>query len=314
MKLDKKDIALIATSTTAGVFIAISIIFIVLYAKNQKNIQILHNNLNLTAYSGGQEDFTIAVVNESNILSDEEVSNATVACQIQINRDFYPIWDLNAHLVFYSNSQKSQIPSNNMQLIVIDNADVADALGYHTLTATGMPLAKVFVETSQQAGTPWTLAFSHELLEMIADPWANLTVFVQTGNTSGAIVSYEVCDPCQALANSYQINGVVVSDFVLPQWFGFYTSGNTFDFQGYITQPATILPGGYALAFQVPNSNNNGYQIINGVAGQLTTLQGGNAGTVMQSMKAPPHCTRVKERHVKQNNNKGIHKLYRKVR
>jgi hypothetical protein len=134
---------------------------------------------------------------------------------------------------------------------------------------------------------------------MIIDPWANLSVFVQTSQTEGSVVAYEVCDPCQAVAHSYEIDGVVMSDFVLPSWFGFFNSGGTFDFKGYINEPCTILPGGYALVFQVPN-NNAGWQVVNGMSGQLTSLKGEKQATLaktasLKGINAPP-CGRIESR------------------
>lgn len=156
------------------------------------------------------------------MITDAQVSAAVAACQKQIDNDFGPIWGLGASLNFVPAGQMNQIPANNMQLIFFDNSDVADALGYHTLTASGMPLAKIFVETAEQDGVPWTLTLSHELLEMIVDPWANLVIFAQSSNTSGNIISFEVCDPCQAPQSGYSIDGIIVSDFILPEWFGFF--------------------------------------------------------------------------------------------
>lgn len=299
MKLTKKDIALVATSTAAGVFLVTSLVFLILYVKSKKtSLTSFGFNRSMNTFT---EDYIIAVVNESTTVSDAEVIAAVQACQIQIDRDFFPAWGVDATLTFYSNSQKSSIPASNMQLILIDNADVANALGYHTLTSSGMPLAKVFVQTSLQAGEPWSLAFSHEILEMIIDPWANLTVFIQSSDTQGAVVSYEVCDPCQAEAHAYQINGIIVSDFVLPQWFGFFNNGNKYDFNGFITQPGTILPGGYALVFQVPNSSV-GWKVVNGMQNQITGLKGemvaGAIGPVKNAQAAP--CGRIKDRHVKE--------------
>ena len=59
------------------------------------------------------------------------------------------------------------------QISVTDNPDQAGALGYHELTSRGTPLGKVFAGLDLQSGGSWTVTLSHELLEMLADPWIN---------------------------------------------------------------------------------------------------------------------------------------------
>jgi hypothetical protein len=54
---------------------------------------------------------------------------------------------------------------------------------------------------------------------MLADPNINLTVFVQDADTTGTLYAYEVCDACEDDSLGYQINNVLVSDFVYTAWF-----------------------------------------------------------------------------------------------
>jgi len=56
----------------------------------------------------------------------------------------------------------------------LDSADVQNALGYHDLTPDGLPLSKVFVQTTVQAGQKVSVTASHELAEMLVDPAINL--------------------------------------------------------------------------------------------------------------------------------------------
>jgi hypothetical protein len=202
----------------------------------------------------------IAIWNKSTVLDDAAVSAALPALQIQIHRDFAPIWGVDADLAFSSKNQ--QPAAGSWWLVVLDDSDVAGDLGYHELTDEGLPLGYVFARTDQQAGLKWTVTASHELLEMLGDPDINLYAFVQTGNNTGTFYSYEVCDPCELDEQGYQIDGVQVSDFVYPQWFeGFRAQGSTqFDFQKLIDQPFKLSPGGYSSALDVP-SGLGWYQI-----------------------------------------------------
>ena len=54
----------------------------------------------------------------------------------------------------------------------------------------------------------------------------------------------EVCDPCQEAAYGYAVNGVVLSDFILPTYYKAFGDGR-YSFAGNITEPRRVLPGGY---------------------------------------------------------------------
>jgi len=114
----------------------------------------------------------------------------------------------------------------------------------------------------------WTVTASHELLEMLGDPDINLSAFVQTGNNTASLFSYEVCDPCEMDEQGYEINGVKVSDFVYPSWFeGFREPGSTqFDYKNQINAPLKLLPGGYCAVLDIPTGL--GWYQINEPAGQ----------------------------------------------
>src|SRR5713101_5740923 len=93
------------------------------------------------------------------------------------------------------------------------------AVAYHDLSATGLPLGRVFAATATQSGMMWSVVLSHTLLEMLVDPRINLTVFISSSNGSGTLYSYEIADPCESEEYAYKIGGVLVSDFVYPAWF-----------------------------------------------------------------------------------------------
>lgn len=178
---------------------------------------------------------TIDVVNESTVISDTDVAAIVAALQHQVAYDFRPHWNSGGRLV-----HARQVGKASWGLVILDDADQAGALGYHDLTATGLPLGKVFARTTQQDGGSVSVTTSHELLEMLADPWIDAAVQV-AGRTFYAL---EVCDACEADQYSYLVNGIEVSDFVLPTWFR--AEGLApYDLRGRITQPLELLPGGY---------------------------------------------------------------------
>ncbi len=95
---------------------------------------------------------------------------------------------------------------------------------------------------------------------MLADPNINLSVLVQNANTSGTLYAYEVCDACEDDSFGYQINNVLVSDFVYPAWFeNFRAQGSTqFDRMNKIQSPLELLANGYIGVFNI--SDGSGWQ------------------------------------------------------
>jgi hypothetical protein len=199
----------------------------------------------------------ISVINESTVLTDADVNPVVTALQQQVSNDFGPVWGVDAELKMIP--QGSQPPSGTWWLVILDDSDQAGALGYHDLTPDGLPIGKVFAASDLKAGTSWTVTASHELLEMLADPNINLSVFVQNADTTGSLYAYEVCDACEDDSFGYQINNVLVSDFVYPTWFEtFRTQGTQFDRMNQIQNPLQLLQGGYIGVFNV--SEGSGWQ------------------------------------------------------
>jgi hypothetical protein len=88
---------------------------------------------------------------------------------------------------------------------------------------------------------------------MLGDPNINLTVFVENTNTTGVLYAYEVCDACGDDSLGYQIDNVLLSDFVYPTWFeAFHAEGSTqFDRMNKMQNPFQLLVGGYIGVFNV---------------------------------------------------------------
>lgn len=187
----------------------------------------------------------IAVINASSVLSDSAVANAVADIQIQITRDFAPAWGVDAELI--------PVPTGVMPapdawwLVVLDNTDVAAALGYHDITPTGMPLGKAFAKTDLETDHLWSVTVSHEILEMLGDPWMNRLGFDVSDVTRPAFYNYEICDACEDESFAYKINDTTVSDFVYPAWFdaGRSPNGQKLDHRGLISAPFQLLNGGF---------------------------------------------------------------------
>ena len=194
---------------------------------------------------------TISIINYSTVVKDAEVQEAIVSIQTQINRDFAPIWGMNANLIFVNKFKNP--PINTWVMHILDNTDQINAIGYHTVSNNNLPLGKIFVKTDLEYGLSWTVTLSHEILEMIGDPYINTTVFVQDSNTTGTLYAYEMCDACESDSLGYKIDNILVSDFVTPAYFQFGRLPGTtkFSFRNSLLAPLTIANGGYMSVFHI---------------------------------------------------------------
>jgi hypothetical protein len=197
-------------------------------------------------------DITVSVINASSVVTDDECRTLVAALQKQVSRDFAPIWGIDATLVFVPTGGTPA--PGTWWLSILDNTDRAGVLGHHDLTPDGLPVGKSFAGTDKHFGHSWTVTVSHELLEMLADPDVNLSVFVHPAQGSGTLYAYEVCDACQDDSFGYDIDGVTVCNFVYPTYFQtFRQPGSTrFDHLGKLQKPVpTVLDGGYISAFDM---------------------------------------------------------------
>lgn len=231
--------------------------------------------------------FSIAVKNFSTVVSDAELSEKLGAFQTQVSRDFAPVWGVNAHLRIAS---KDEVLALGEWLIgVFDDADQAGALGYHDVTNVGDPLGKVFAKTTIDDGGLWTVTFSHELLEMLADPWINLTAL---DPQTSRLYAYEVCDAVEADNLGYEVNGVTVSDFVMPEFFrrDELRSGAFLSFNGKLTAPFSLDAGGY-LSFIDMNDAPAGWQQV--TADMAHSKTQAHAGTSRGARRRSYHNAKI---------------------
>lgn len=187
---------------------------------------------------------TIIVTNHSTVHTDAEVQGWLPAFQYAVSYQFAPSWGSSCRLLY-----GTVVPARAWQIVVLDDSDMAGALGYHDETADGYPLGKVFAKTDQQYGYNPTVTFTHELFEMLADP--DLSRAYQTTNTT--FHALEVGDPVEADNFAYENTahpGVKISDFILPSWFGQgFEKVGSYDHCKFVTQPLQVLHGGYVSIF-----------------------------------------------------------------
>ena len=114
---------------------------------------------------------------------------------------------------------------------------------------TDKPDAFILAKVDKQYGLSWTVTFTHELLEMLADPY--ISSAWQFSDTE--FWGQEVCDAVEddSLGYEIKIDGyppVLVTDFQLPHWF-IPGSAPKYDYRNHCVQPGEILKGGYMSVF-----------------------------------------------------------------
>lgn len=181
----------------------------------------------------------ILVTNESTVLADSAVQAAMTAVQQQLNEHLCPVWGRTAPMLAFAGKKA---PAGQEVIHILDDSDQADALGYHELDSSFVPEGFVFARTTEQAGDPWTLPFSHEACEQtINGSTLNLRYAPWLTHSVAALVE-EVGDPVEA--QTYTVDAVVVSNFVTPGWFLPGYSGQV-DYMSLVKAPLTLAPGGY---------------------------------------------------------------------
>lgn len=167
----------------------------------------------------------ISLINRSEIATDEEVQAVARAINRQIEGDFAPYWSFGARLRLEGAVGEKPDPQQladmrgDAVLYLWDRPDVDDALGYHASNFMGIPYGFVFTKLSQQLGEHWSTTLSHEALELLGDPQTNLLASGPHPEDRRRNVFhwFEMCDAVQS--ETYLIDGVAVSNFVLPAYF-----------------------------------------------------------------------------------------------
>jgi hypothetical protein len=183
----------------------------------------------------------IAVINESSAIGDSDVKGMIAAFSTQWNNELNAVWGVGA-AQFSFTPKGTQPPAGSWWVVFLDNSDQAQALAYHDLTDEGLPISKVFVKTIQADNASVSVGATHEICEMAVDPWLNSAY----QDSQGTFWAGEVCDPVEDDQYGYEIGGVLVTDFVTPNWFGHQNAVGPIDYRKQTNKAFEVLTGGYA--------------------------------------------------------------------
>jgi hypothetical protein len=183
-----------------------------------------------------QPPLTIAIVNKSAVVADQDVAQWAAAIARQVHEDLAPAWKIDANVVF------QQDPPAGAWVCTIEDSDVGSVttgvpMGTHAVLKDGTPGCSVnagMIVTYQLGSV--SMPLSHEILEMLVDPWlSNVTFLPASTPTSATVYLREICDPVAGYG--YEIDGVTVSDFSHPEFWtpGFPAPGTKYDRLGIAT-------------------------------------------------------------------------------
>jgi hypothetical protein len=139
--------------------------------------------------------------------------------------------------------------------------DAPGAVAYHDVTGKEVPvifLARTLCNSLLSGADSVSSALSHELAETVGDPACNLWA-----RDTKYEWAHELCDAVQEWG--FEIDGVAVSDFVLPAFFAPGSAG-PWNYLG-TKSATTALKGALATA-------PGGYQIRSGAGGHEVQVQG----------------------------------------
>lgn len=243
----------------------------------------------------------IALVSKTKKIKMSELTQVAAALQKQATRDLGPIWNIQATVDVFPKLQ--DVPSGYWPIIIREKLDDPSAAGYHT-DKYRQPFALVKFDES------WSLTCSHEMCEMLVDPFGNRMVSSGSVKTGQGRVNYlvEVCDPSEDDLFCYSVNGIQLSDFYTPHYFDpVKAAAIRYSFTGAITQPKQVLKGGY-LSWLDPATGKwwqatyfgNGLQ-IHDITGKMDMLEGALRARIDRITATPRLTDGVSKEHIKQN-------------
>jgi hypothetical protein len=226
------------------------------------------------------EPVMITIQNRSSVLNDEQAQAITEALNVQAMRDYNESsWVTDGHSQPIGKVQfvakDAPVPDGTWHIELLDTSPQEGALGFHEDevgdepfkkgTRKGrpekasehsqrgrraddpkIPLAKIFCKTTEEdEGQPSEVA-SHEMLEMLVDPQVVPDPATMTDQATRRIYPLEICDPVQR--SGKEIDGVLVSNFVMPAYFKLLqpSEPTRYDWYKVLTLPVPAMtPGGY---------------------------------------------------------------------
>jgi len=191
----------------------------------------------------------IVIIDQTKEIDTGLLSSAAVSLNIQVTQHLPKYWSgINANVS--SAPSIGALPPNSWPVFLVKSLPPGEG-GFH-MDKHNQPYAKVIATPSDAS---WTIDASHEIVEMLVDPYGNRmqtsqAIAIQGDGVVDASGTFdylvEACDPCEADNFAYEIDGIEVSDFITPDFYDAGArSGTQYSFMGSVTRPRQLLKGGY---------------------------------------------------------------------
>lgn len=233
-------------------------------------------------------NFILAIVNRSKVPT-AEVRKVIAAANKQLKGHFGPAWNLAGRCKLVTGQPEPHEITEHGVLYLDDDVKVDGVMGYHdTIANTGMPFGYVYTSIAERLSEPWSVTFSHEVLEIMLNKQVNMYARGPHPKKPGKIVDFwlEACDAVQG--STYCIDGVELSNFVLPSYFTVSketNKANDFLMTGSL-RSFGLLPGGY-VGFTDPTTGEDDSVFADNRAHQRYEIKADMGGTRRTSRKVP---------------------------
>jgi hypothetical protein len=186
----------------------------------------------------------IALIDQTKSLDPGLLHAAATALTTQVSQHLPGVWPGISASVSYVTALK-HLPHNVWPVFLVDQLPPGEG-GFH-LDKNHQPFAKVIASAGDQS---WTIDASHEIIEMLIDPYGNKMQTAPAIAVSGNDVVVvpgdyqylvEACDPCEANGYAYEIAGIAVSDFITPNFYDASASTtHAYSYRGNLKRPLQI--------------------------------------------------------------------------
>jgi hypothetical protein len=202
----------------------------------------------------------VVLIDATGHIADNVVEDVAKAINEQVQSDFWKVWRIRGKVTALSHAGLLQ-PCMWPVFIVSETLD--ESAGFHKFSC-GQPYAEV----TEASGYDWSIAASHEVLEMLADPSGSRLVpgrgiKLENGDVKNTEDTFayllEICDPSESPDFAYQkritrddgtVQDIWVSDFYTPSFFHEGTipaKGKKLQYSwtNALTEPRRVRQGGY---------------------------------------------------------------------
>ncbi|MDR3773392.1 MAG: hypothetical protein P4L26_08605 [Terracidiphilus sp.] len=211
----------------------------------------------------------LTLANVSTQVAQKDFEAAAAAIAKQIADHFQPEWEKGATvkaICLPLKGRKAPIQKDADAVIYLGDSSedpttgVTGALGYHDANNKKVPYGFVYLDVCAHFKESWSCTLSHEVLELLGDPDAAITVAgpAPKGVTGPVYYDLEVCDPTQG--DTYFIDKVEVSNFVGKSYFKLSGGSGKTNYLKLPLAPFGVRPGGY---FQY-EKGGKGHQVFGG--------------------------------------------------